>query len=164
MPSGEKAILQTDLVWPSSIPRGAPVAESQSRIVLSPEPEATSLPSGEKAILQTELVWPSSIQRDAPVAESQSRTVLSQELEAKSLPSGEKATPQTELVWPLSVLRAALVIELALLNSFPKLLAVDELNRLSIALLDVGSAVGCVSRSKGGAIFLVSIADWGCPL
>jgi hypothetical protein len=47
--------------WPSSgSPCGAPMAASQSRTVLSREPDATSLPSGEKATDQTASEWPSS--------------------------------------------------------------------------------------------------------
>jgi hypothetical protein len=61
-------------------------------MVLSVEPEATSLPSGEKATLGTELEWPSSVLRAAPMAKSQSRMVLSLEPEATSLLSSEKAT------------------------------------------------------------------------
>jgi hypothetical protein len=49
---------------------------------------------------------------------------------------------------------------LALFFSLLGLLAVDELNGLSIALLDLGSAVGCVSRLKAAAgVFSVNVAD-----
>ena len=68
LPSGEKATLLTQLLWPSSVRRAAPVAASQSRTVLSAEPEATSLPSGEKATLLTLRLWPSSVRRAASVA------------------------------------------------------------------------------------------------
>src|SRR5271168_5220596 len=97
LPSGEKATDQTGPEWPlSGSPCGAPVAASQSRIVLSPEPDVTSLPSGEKATDLTESEWPSSGSPcGAPVAVSQSRTVPSPEPDATSLPSGEKATEET---------------------------------------------------------------------
>jgi hypothetical protein len=65
----------------------------QSLIVLSREPDATSLPSGEKATELTEFKCPlSGSPRGAPVAASQSLTVSSYEPDATSLPSGEKAT------------------------------------------------------------------------
>jgi hypothetical protein len=49
LPSGEKATDETELEWPSSLCCKAPVAASQSRTVLSLEPDTTCLPSGEKA-------------------------------------------------------------------------------------------------------------------
>ena len=59
MPSGEKATDLTQSEWPlSGSPCGAPVAASQSRTVLSSEPDATSLPSGEKATELTLSEWP----------------------------------------------------------------------------------------------------------
>ena len=99
-----------------SVCRAAPVAESQSRTVLSSEADATSLPSGEKATALTSSKWPSSVCSAAPVAKSQSRTVLSREnmppeADATSLPSGEKATVLTPFEWPSSVCRAAPVAE-----------------------------------------------------
>jgi hypothetical protein len=51
----------TALVWPSSVCSGFPVAASQSRTVMSYEPETTCVPSGEKATDLTPLVWPSSV-------------------------------------------------------------------------------------------------------
>ena len=52
----------TQLEWPSSgSPCGAPVAASQSRTVLSSEPDSTSLPSGEKATDLTGPEWPLSV-------------------------------------------------------------------------------------------------------
>src|SRR5271156_3613830 len=68
--------------------RVAPVAESQSLTVPSPEADATSLLSGEKAMTVTHCEWPSSVWHTAPVAESQSLTVPSPEADATSLLSG----------------------------------------------------------------------------
>jgi hypothetical protein len=47
--SGEKATEVTEPEWPSSVCSAAPVAASQSRTVLSQDPDTTYLPSGEKA-------------------------------------------------------------------------------------------------------------------
>jgi hypothetical protein len=55
--SGEMATDLTEPEWPSSVCSAAPVAASQSRTVLSPEPpepDTTCLPSGEKATELTE--------------------------------------------------------------------------------------------------------------
>ncbi|SLM35808.1 hypothetical protein LPUS_05177 [Lasallia pustulata] len=54
----------------------APVAASQIRTVLSPEPDASCLPSGEKATAKIGPEWPSRVCSVAPVAASQIRTVL----------------------------------------------------------------------------------------
>ena len=61
LPSGENATPQTEPLWPSSVPRDAPVVESQSLTVLSCDADATSLPSGENATPQTRLPWPLSV-------------------------------------------------------------------------------------------------------
>jgi hypothetical protein len=78
-----------------------PLAASQSRRVLSAEPETMRRPSGLKATDDTGRVWP---RRGGPVvlplAASQSRRVLSAEPETMRRPSGLKATDHTELVWP----------------------------------------------------------------
>jgi hypothetical protein len=68
------------------------VAASQSRTVLSPDADASSLESGEKATDRTQLLCPSSFCSSALVAASQSRTVLSPDADASSLELGEKAT------------------------------------------------------------------------
>ena len=69
------------------------VRASQMRMVLSEEPEATSLPSDEKVTDHTQSVWPSKgLRIRSPVCASQIQMVLSGEPEAILLPSGEKAT------------------------------------------------------------------------
>jgi hypothetical protein len=73
----------------TSSPRLIHKTSSQSRTVLSCEPEMISLPSGEKATEVTRWEWPSSVCSAAPVAATQSRIV---DLDKISLPSGEKAT------------------------------------------------------------------------
>jgi hypothetical protein len=60
-PSGGKMTNVTELEWPLSVCSAAPVATSQSRTVISPEPETTCFPSGEKATDKTEPEWPSSV-------------------------------------------------------------------------------------------------------
>jgi len=97
----------THLEWPSSVWSGAPVAASQSRTVLSCDPDTTCLLSGEKATDETQSEWPSSVWSGAPVAASQSRTVLSCDPDTTCLLSGEKATDETQSEWPSSVCRAA---------------------------------------------------------
>ncbi|KFY83035.1 hypothetical protein V500_10208 [Pseudogymnoascus sp. VKM F-4518 (FW-2643)] len=113
LPLGEKATELTEPKWPLSVCSAAPVVASQSRTVLSSEPDATTLPSqsrtvlssepdattlpsGEKATDVTDIEWPSSVCSAAPVVASQSRTVLSPEPDATTLPSREKATDVTE--------------------------------------------------------------------
>ena len=81
---------------------------SQSRIVLSCDPDTMYLLSGEKATEISLLEWPSSVCSAAPVTASQSRTVLSYDPETTCLPSGEKATEVTGFQWPSSVCSAAL--------------------------------------------------------
>jgi hypothetical protein len=49
-----EATLETQLVWPSGVPHGPPVAASHSRTVPLSNPEATSCPSGENTTVQTE--------------------------------------------------------------------------------------------------------------
>jgi hypothetical protein len=79
--------------------------------------------------------------------------VSSVELETTSSPSGENICLSRNLVFSFSKM-------LAFFFSFLGLLAVDELSRLSIALLDLGSVVRCVSRSKEAeGVFLVSVSD-----
>ena len=56
----------TEEEWPSSVCSAVPVAASQSRTVLSSEPETTCLPSGEKATDQTRSEWPSSVCSGVP--------------------------------------------------------------------------------------------------
>jgi hypothetical protein len=97
----------TQLKWPSSACSGAPVTESQSRTVLSSEPDTTTLPSGEKVTDVTQSEWPLSVRSGAPVTASQSRTVLSPEPDTITLPSGEKAIDVTQSEWPSSVCSAA---------------------------------------------------------
>ncbi len=92
LPSAEKATEVTPSEWPTSLCSAAPLAASQSRIVLSSNPDTTDLPSGEKATELTPSEWPSSICSAPPVAASQSRTVLSKDPDTTDLPSGEKAT------------------------------------------------------------------------
>ena len=53
VPSGEKATDITQWVWPSKIERDTPVAESQTRTVLSSDPDTMRVPSGEKATALT---------------------------------------------------------------------------------------------------------------
>ena len=80
---------------------GLPVAASQSRRVLSLQPETMRRPSGLKATILTDFVW---LLREGPmglpVASSQSRRVLSTEPETMCRPSGLKATDLTDSVWP----------------------------------------------------------------
>ena len=57
----ETAIDFTISEWPSSVRCSAPVAASQSRTVLSYDPDTTSRPSGEKATDLTVSEWPSSV-------------------------------------------------------------------------------------------------------
>ena len=80
---------------------------SQSLIIISYDPDATSLPSGENATAATGLEWPSSVGRGAPVARSQSLTVLSRDPDASSPPSGENAMAQRHSEWPTSIRRGA---------------------------------------------------------
>ena len=86
----------------------SPVAGSQSRTVLSSEPDANSWPLGEKATDLIQSVWPLSVCWRVPVAGSQSCIILSSEPDASSWPSGEKATDWTEAVWPSSTCNSAL--------------------------------------------------------
>ena len=69
---------------------------SQSRMVLSAEPEARR-PSGSTASALTQPPWPSSRAVSCPVLASQSRMVLSREPEARR-PSGSTASALTESV------------------------------------------------------------------
>src|SRR5438477_633217 len=78
-----------------------PVSASQTRSVLSSEPDTIFFPSGEKATDQTHFVWPSNGPWMLnPVSASQTRSVLSYATHIRSFPSGEKATDLTESVWP----------------------------------------------------------------
>jgi hypothetical protein len=64
-------------------------------MVLSSEPEASSLPSGDQAVDVTHLVWSLRMYRGTPLAEFHSRMVSSLELEAIRLPSGDQAVDMT---------------------------------------------------------------------
>ncbi|KAK4031260.1 hypothetical protein C8A01DRAFT_21496 [Parachaetomium inaequale] len=75
--------------------RSVSVASSQTRTVISPEPDTRSRPSGEKATALTQLEWPLRTCCSAPVAVYQTRTVLSEDPDTTSRPSGEKATALT---------------------------------------------------------------------
>jgi hypothetical protein len=81
-----------------------PDSASQTRSVLSSEPDAIFFPSGEKATDMTKLVWPSNgpWMLD-PVSASQTRSVLSNEPDTIFFPSREKAVDVTTSVWPFSV-------------------------------------------------------------
>jgi hypothetical protein len=103
LPSGEKAIVQTQPPWPARDFRGRPVAASQSRTSLS-LPLASVVLSGEKASAETLNGWPFSWCRSLPVARSQIRICLSAPAEASSLPSGERAAAYaSHSVWPARV-------------------------------------------------------------
>src|SRR5881227_4467220 len=78
----------------------SPVCPSQSRTVLSTEPEASFCPSGDQATPLTPSVWPSRVCSSLPVCPSQSHTVLSAEPEASLCPSGDQARLKTLLVRP----------------------------------------------------------------
>lgn len=104
---GKKTTILTKPVWSLRVCSSLPVAASQSRTVLSSEPNTSYSSSGEKVTDVTELVWSSSVYSIAPVAVFQSRTVLFYEPDAICLSSGEKATEVTELVWPSSACCAA---------------------------------------------------------
>ncbi len=82
--------------------RSAPVAASQMRAVLSPDPVTTRAPSADSATLVTHFVWPLSTRSSAPVAASQIRAVLSHDPVTTRAPSADSATLQTIPVWPLS--------------------------------------------------------------
>ena len=104
-PSGEYATLMTDPVCPvSGLPTAAPVCASQTRMVLSPDPETMFRPSGEYATLMTDKVCPiNGSPMVAPVSASQIRIVLSREPETTLLPSGEYETLRTPLVCPFHI-------------------------------------------------------------
>src|ERR1700722_13952836 len=59
-PSVENATALTRWLWPLSVCLHLPVAESQSRTVLSLEADASCRPSAEKATALTQPLWPSS--------------------------------------------------------------------------------------------------------
>lgn len=84
---------------------------SQSRSVLSLDPDARCLPSGENATAVTQKEWSSSILSEAPLVGFQSRTVLLYDPDAKSLPSDETATSLIQPEWPSSVQGEALLID-----------------------------------------------------
>ena len=83
---------KTQLEWPLSVPRSAPVAESQSPTVLLSDVDAISLLSGEKVTEK-----PLSVVYSTPVAESQSLIVLLLDIDATSLPSGKKVIDLIQL-------------------------------------------------------------------
>src|SRR5262245_26926881 len=104
LPSGEKAIVQTQPPWPARDRRSRPVAVSQSRTSLSPLPLDSVELSGEKASAETLNGWFFIWCRSLPVARSQTRICLSAPAEASSLPSGERAAAYaSHSVWPASV-------------------------------------------------------------
>src|SRR5438876_896769 len=90
-------------VWPISGPRMVdPVCASQTRSVLSSEPDTIFFPSGENVTDLTKSVWPINGPRMVnPDSASQTRSVLSKEPDTIFFPSGEKATDATEFVWPV---------------------------------------------------------------
>src|SRR5262249_31525997 len=55
LPSGEKAVIQTRSLWPSSTARCLPEGQSWRRITLSSQARASCLPSGERLTLKTTL-------------------------------------------------------------------------------------------------------------
>src|SRR5262245_13749055 len=82
------------------------IRKSQTRTVLSSEPEMARCPSGVTATLPTLLVWPSRVARHWPVSMSHARTVLSAEPETARCPSGVIATPTTKALCLLSAVIA----------------------------------------------------------
>jgi hypothetical protein len=54
LPSGEKATDGTESEWPSSVCSAALIIASQSRTVLSPDSDTTSLPFSEKTTNATQ--------------------------------------------------------------------------------------------------------------
>jgi hypothetical protein len=105
LPSGENATALTHSKWPSSVCNEAPMARSQSLIILSDDldpndldaddPDANNLLSGENVTALTEYRLRLSVCNKAPVAGSESLMVLSYDLNASSLPFGENATALT---------------------------------------------------------------------
>src|SRR5437899_128468 len=86
--------LRSFSTWP-------PICASQSRTMLSLEPDTMCLPSGENATEKTESVCPwRGLPTWPPVCASQSWIVLSLEPDTMCLPSGENATDKTEKVCP----------------------------------------------------------------
>jgi hypothetical protein len=78
------------LEWPSKDVEEA-LATSQSRNVLSMDPETTRLPSGEYMTAVMMLQCPIRDAMEDPVVTSQSCTELSYDPETNRLPSGENA-------------------------------------------------------------------------
>ena len=83
-----------------SVRSSRPLATSQSLMVLSALPEASTVPSGEKVTELTKLVCPLRVRISRPLATSQSLMVLSELPEASTVPSGEKATEATSRECP----------------------------------------------------------------
>src|SRR2546425_1830524 len=84
-----------------------PDSASQTRSVLSSEPDTIFFPSWENATDVTQSVWPSNGPRMVnPDSASQTRSVLSQEPDTIFFPSWENATDITPDVWPFSVSNA----------------------------------------------------------
>jgi len=79
LPSGPKATLLIELVWPLRVRTFLPVATSHTFTVPSPKtlPEASRLPSGLKATLATASVCPLKVRTSSPVAASHTFSVLS---------------------------------------------------------------------------------------
>ena len=89
----------------------APVPESQSLAVVSPDVATMSLPAGENTKAATGLEYPASACSATPVDKSQSLIVLSFDAEATSLPFGENTTAMTQSECPLRICSVAPVDE-----------------------------------------------------
>ena len=90
-----------------------PAWTSHSLIVLSSDPEASSVPSREYATERTSSVCPSSVVV-FPVATSHSTTVPSPNPEASIVPSGERATEKT---LPLRASKVAVLVPVCTFHS-----------------------------------------------
>ena len=101
--SGEKTTEVTPRVCPSRSSKSmAPVSASQTRTVVSYDPNTMCCPSGEKATEETAPVCPSrGLKSAAPVSASQTQTVLSHDPDAMRCPSGEKAREMMSEACPL---------------------------------------------------------------
>ena len=75
LPSGDMETEYAQLEFPFSVAVQVPEATSQSRTVLSSDPDAMNLPSGEMEIEFTLFECPFSVAVQMPEATSQSRTV-----------------------------------------------------------------------------------------
>ena len=79
---------------------GGSLRRSQTFIVPSRPPDASSRPSGAKATACTKSVWPWNTPIGRPLGTSQSRTLRSSLVEARERPSGLKARSRTNPSWP----------------------------------------------------------------